>query len=154
MSNVAAGSVSGRKRIGVIGVVAACAAFTVALAAGVAQQPQDNPRPRPNMRAADRAFKQLQTLVADAAKKQEALDLLQQMQVELLQAKAKRPPRTDKTDAGLQAKFLSDYRMMTADLLALTLDAEKALLSDKPADAAKAVDAMLALKEDGHKKFR
>ncbi len=132
-------------------VIAAAAACTLAFA-GVA--PDDNPRPRPNMRAADRAFKVLSGQIEDPTKRAENLETFQQMQVEFLQTKSKRPPRTDKIPAADQAEFVTDYRKAMIEVLELTFKAERQFLDGLLADAKASLAKLSELKSTAHKKFR
>lgn len=132
-------------------ILAAAAACTLAFAGGA---PDDNPRPKPNMRAAERAFKTLAGQIEDPAKRAESLESIQQLQLEFLQAKGKRPPRADKLPAAEQAAFVTEYRKAMIDLLEMTFKVERQFLDGQLPEAKASLAKLAELKSSGHDKFR
>ena len=114
--------------------------------------------PRPNMerdmKAIDRAFKQLKSQIADSSKNESSLDLVNQMEQSTLASKSQIPPRVRRMPATQQAQEASDYRQMMVSLFRLELDLEEQLINGDNAKAAATWDEIDKLQKDGHHEFR
>jgi hypothetical protein len=108
------------------------------------------------MKSMNRALRTLKAQIADKAKKDENLQLINDMQRGAIGAKAAKLSDnvldSAKDDAG-KAQLLTKYRRQMLALTRTLLDVESNLLDDK-FDAAKAdLDKAIKMRDDGHKEL-
>ena len=106
------------------------------------------------MKGMNRAFKQLEGMVGDKSKKADALKLINAMQVSCVSAKGADPDMVKKAKS--EEEKAETSKKFRTSMLALTrklLDLEEHVLNDQ-ADAAKSdLDAVVKLRDEGHKTF-
>lgn len=108
-----------------------------------------------SMRAMKRALRQLSQQIADPAKKDENLKLIQDMQHAALTAKGSKPetPLKAAKDAAAKAEVLAEFRGELIKLLHQLLDVEQALLEGDAARAEAALKKVPAIRDHAHEEL-
>jgi hypothetical protein len=114
--------------------------------------------PRPNMerdmKAIERAFKQLKSQISDSTKNDSSLELVTQMEQSTLASKSQIPPKVRRMPTTQQAEEANNYRQMMVSLFRLELDLEEQLINGDNTKAATTWEEMDKLQKDGHHEFR
>lgn len=108
-----------------------------------------------SMMIMNRALKTLKGQVNDAAKKEENLKLVADMQRGCLAAKALAPEKAlgKETDAAKKAEMATMYRKDMIMIMAKLLAVESAILDGKAGDAEKLIAEIGDLRDQGHSEF-
>lgn len=115
---------------------------------------QDANRPQPHMQKMRDAFGTLRTQIADAAKKEDNLKLLQEFEAAVLAAKDSVPPMIAAMPEAERPARIAEYKKTIVKLMRQALDAEDAVLAGDAAKAQEAITAMAATQTEGHRGFR
>lgn len=105
------------------------------------------------MRGMNRALKQLRSQVTDAAKKDENLRLISDIQRSTVVAKSAPLPESvlkNAKDEAEKARLATDFRKRLIEIVRLGLDTEQDIMDGKGADAAKKLEQIVKLRDDGH----
>jgi soluble cytochrome b562 len=133
------------------------ALFAVAVAAILAvpcfADDTDTPLSK-EMSALNKAYRALKRGLADAAKKDENLALIEKMKVANTNALKYAPKMADEKSGAEKEKFIAEYKAMTEEMNK-DIDALKAaVVGGKTEDAQKIVEKLDAAKKEGHEKFK
>lgn len=147
--------------------VAAAAASVLVAAAGAASlvQPADRPNTRPAgqtvsveraMKTMNRAMRQLRKVVGDAAQRDEALRLVNDMQRGCLDAKSQPVPKDileQAADDAARAKLAGTFRHDLIELMRQLLDLETLIDAGKTQEATAKLAEIVQLRDHSHKEM-
>ena len=126
-------------------------ALTIGFQASVRAE-DDTPLAK-NMSGMNKALRTLKRQVADAAKKDENVALLEKIKASLVEAAKLEPKKTKDVPAAEKAAYLEKYKKQMADLSKTFEDIETAVKAGKTDDAKALFDKLGEQKEKGHKDF-
>ncbi len=126
-------------------------AFSISFSAGFAAE-EDTPLST-QMKAMNRNLRTLKRQLADPAKKEDNLALLEKIKKSLDEAHMLEPAKTKDIAAGERAAYTEKYKQQIIELGKSFGEVEAAIKVDKPDEAKKALEKISDLKEKGHKDF-
>lgn len=126
---------------------------TAALSLNVAFAAEDDTPLAKEMKTVNKSLRTLKRQVADAAKKDENLQLLATIKKSLEASAKLEPAKTKEVPAGEKAAYIEKFHKQMADLAKSFDEVEAAVKADKPDDAKKAFEKLSEQKEKGHKDF-
>ena len=126
-------------------------ALTIGFQASVRAE-DDTPLAK-NMSGMNKALRTLKRQVADAAKKDENVALLEKIKASLVEAAKLEPKKTKDVPAAEKAAYLEKYKKQMADLSKTFEDIDTAVKAGKTDDAKALFDKLGEQKEKGHKDF-
>lgn len=128
-------------------VFAFSAAPRVALAAAGGDELHDT------MEKVDGIFRELYKQVQEPDRSADSLKKLVEIQGLILKVKSLEPPKIEQVIERDRIKLVRDFRLRIVELLAASLEVEKALLEERHEAAFEALKKMRALRDEGHRAF-
>ncbi len=106
-----------------------------------------------NMSATNKLLRTLKRQIADPAKKDENVGMLEKIKTNVTEAAKLEPKKTKDVPAAEKAAYLDKYKKQLADLLKTFTDLQTAVKDGKLDDAKALFDKLSEEKEKGHKDF-
>ena len=126
---------------------------TLTVALSTASRAEDDTPLAKNMSAMNKALRTLKRQLADPAKKDENVGILEKVKTSLVEAAKLEPKKTKDVPEAEKTAYLEKYKTQIGELKKTFEDMQTALKAGKADDAKALFDKLSEQKEKGHKDF-